>query len=77
MPKLKYHCVNRIPFSRGMGSSSAGIVAGLLSGLVLSGVSRAEKMYTKSHHNFLSTAGGRVERSVITITMLVNNKGGR
>lgn len=37
MPLLRYKCVNRIPYARGMGSSSAAIVAGLIGGLVLSG----------------------------------------
>jgi homoserine kinase len=37
MPLLRYHCVNRIPYARGMGSSSAAIVAGLIGGLVLAG----------------------------------------
>ncbi|CAN0075006.1 unnamed protein product [Ectocarpus sp. 4 AP-2014] len=37
MPPLKYRCVNRIPYARGMGSSSAAILAGLIGGLVLAG----------------------------------------
>lgn len=37
MPTLKYHVVSRIPFARGLGSSSAGIVAGIIAGLVLAG----------------------------------------
>ena len=37
MPKLKCHCVNRIPFARGLGSSSAAIVGGIIAGLALSG----------------------------------------
>ncbi|TFJ83651.1 hypothetical protein NSK_004755 [Nannochloropsis salina CCMP1776] len=37
MPLLKYHCINRIPYARGLGSSSAAIVAGLIAGLVLAG----------------------------------------
>lgn len=37
VPPLKYRCVNRIPFARGLGSSSAAIVGGILAGLVLSG----------------------------------------
>jgi len=37
MPPLRFKCHNRIPFARGLGSSSAGIVAGLMAGLVLSG----------------------------------------
>ena len=37
MPPLRYTCINRIPFGRGLGSSSAGIVSGLIAGLVLSG----------------------------------------
>lgn len=37
LPTLRYHVVNRIPFARGLGSSSAGIVAGIVAGLVLAG----------------------------------------
>lgn len=38
LPKnLKVHCKNRIPFSRGLGSSSAGIVGGIIAGLALAG----------------------------------------
>lgn len=37
VPILKYHLKNRIPFCRGLGSSSAAIIAGLVAGLVLSG----------------------------------------
>ncbi len=31
-PELSFECVNRIPFSRGLGSSAAAIVSGLLIG---------------------------------------------
>lgn len=37
LPVLKYHLVNRIPYARGLGSSSAAIVGGLVAGLVLAG----------------------------------------
>ena len=37
MPILKYHVVSRVPFARGLGSSSAAIVAGIIAGLVLAG----------------------------------------
>lgn len=37
-PNLKVHCKNRIPFARGLGSSSAGIVGGIIAGLALSGM---------------------------------------
>ena len=36
-PTLKYTVVSQIPFMRGLGSSSAGLVAGLLGGLALAG----------------------------------------
>ena len=32
MPLLEIRCKNRIPFARGLGSSSAGIVAGIIAG---------------------------------------------
>lgn len=37
VPTLRYHLVNRIPYARGLGSSSAAIVGGLIAGLVLAG----------------------------------------
>jgi len=37
VPPLKYHLKNGIPYARGLGSSSAAIVAGLLAGLCLTG----------------------------------------
>ncbi len=37
VPPLRIHCTNLIPYARGMGSSSAAIVGGLIGGLVLSG----------------------------------------
>ena len=37
MPILRYHVVSRIPYARGLGSSSAAIVAGIIAGLVLAG----------------------------------------
>jgi homoserine kinase len=37
VPPLHYHLTQRIPFARGLGSSSAAIVAGLLAGLTLLG----------------------------------------
>jgi GHMP kinases N terminal domain len=37
MPNLHYHVVSRIPYARGLGSSSAAIVAGIIAGLILAG----------------------------------------
>jgi homoserine kinase len=37
VPTLRYHLVNRIPYARGLGSSSAAIVGGLVAGFVLAG----------------------------------------
>lgn len=37
MPPLKYTVVNNIPYARGLGSSSAAIVAGTIAGLILAG----------------------------------------
>lgn len=37
VPLLKYHLVNKIPYARGLGSSSAAIVGGLVAGFVLAG----------------------------------------
>eukprot|EP00922_Rhytidocystis_sp_ex-Travisia-forbesii_P059479 GHVS01088205.1.p1 GENE.GHVS01088205.1~~GHVS01088205.1.p1 ORF type:complete len:410 (+),score=30.39 GHVS01088205.1:111-1340(+) len=38
VPALHYHCINRIPFAMGLGSSSAAIVSGLVAGLGLLGL---------------------------------------
>jgi len=37
VPIVKYHAVSRIPYARGLGSSSAAIVGGIVAGLVLAG----------------------------------------
>ena len=37
LPILRYHLKNNIPYARGLGSSSAAIVGGLVAGLVLAG----------------------------------------
>ncbi len=37
VPPLRIHCNSQIPYAKGMGSSSASIVGGLIGGLVLSG----------------------------------------
>lgn len=37
LPTLKYHLINRIPYARGLGSSSAAIVGGLVAGFVIAG----------------------------------------
>jgi homoserine kinase len=41
-PELSYRCANEIPYARGFGSSSAGIVGGLLAGFALAGVDADE-----------------------------------
>jgi len=52
VPTLKYTCVNRIPYARGMGSSSAGIVSGLLAGCIISG----HRFKCWGHEEFLQFA---------------------
>ena len=37
VPVMKYKCINRIPYARGLGSSSALVVGGVIAGLVLAG----------------------------------------
>ena len=37
LPICRYTCINRIPYARGLGSSSAAIVAGVMAGLILAG----------------------------------------
>jgi homoserine kinase len=46
VPGLQYECTNRIPFSRGMGSSSAAIVAGLVAGSAISGADLSREELT-------------------------------
>lgn len=36
-PSVAFHCINRIPFARGLGSSSAAIVSGLVAAHIISG----------------------------------------
>ena len=36
-PELKFHCRNEVPFARGLGSSSAAIVSGIVAGFALLG----------------------------------------
>ena len=42
VPDLQYKCTNRIPYSRGIGSSSAAIVSGLVAGSAISGADLAK-----------------------------------
>lgn len=49
VPPLKYTCVQRIPHARGMGSSSAAIVSGVLAGIALSG----HELRGTNHEEFL------------------------
>lgn len=64
MPTLRYHTMSRIPFARGLGSSSAGIVAGIIAGLILAGhrlpcwgsealLQIAAEIEVCTHHTFL------------------------
>lgn len=52
VPPLKYTCKQIIPHSRGMGSSSAAIVSGILAGLVLS----SHELPVKNQEHFLQIA---------------------
>lgn len=52
VPSLKYTCKQIIPHSRGMGSSSAAIVSGILAGLVLSN----HELPVKNQEHFLQIA---------------------
>ena len=46
VPGLQYECKNRVPFSRGMGSSSSAIVLGLLAGSAISGADLSKEELT-------------------------------
>ena len=44
VPELAIHCENRIPLARGLGSSSAATVAGLLAGLAMAGRATEQRL---------------------------------
>ena len=46
IPALQYECINRIPYARGMGSSSAAIVSGLVAGSAISGADLSNEELT-------------------------------
>jgi homoserine kinase len=46
VPALKYECTNRIPYARGLGSSSAAIVGGLVAGSAISGANLGNDVLT-------------------------------
>ncbi len=46
LPALQYECTNSIPFARGMGSSSAAIVSGLVAGSAISGADLSKEDLT-------------------------------
>ncbi len=46
VPDLRFECTNRIPFARGMGSSSAAIVIGLVAGSAISGADLSREELT-------------------------------
>lgn len=46
VPSLQYECTNRIPYARGMGSSSAAIVSGLVAGSAISGANLSNEELT-------------------------------
>lgn len=47
VPSLRYHCKNRVPHGRGLGSSSAAIVSGLIAGNALSGAGLTNDDFVK------------------------------
>jgi homoserine kinase len=46
VPGLQYECTNRVPYARGMGSSSAAIVSGLVAGSAISGADLSNEELT-------------------------------
>ena len=56
MPGLKLHCVNEIPLKRGLGSSAAAIVGGLVAADLLLGQSGGGKRPSLSKHELLDLA---------------------
>mmetsp|Transcript_3305 Transcript_3305/g.7809 ORF Transcript_3305/g.7809 Transcript_3305/m.7809 type:complete len:371 (-) Transcript_3305:113-1225(-) len=54
MPTLRYWTRNRIPFAKGLGSSSAAIVSGILAGLALSGYN----LHVRGEEELLQIATG-------------------
>ena len=63
LPLLKYHVVSRIPFARGLGSSSAAIVAGIIAGLILAG----HRLPCWGSEALLQIAAGIEVRSILYI----------
>jgi len=61
VPLLKYTCVNKIPFGRGLGSSSGAIVSGLVAGLALCGKELSVYGGTAASHEHLYGGGDMVE----------------
>jgi len=51
IPKLRYTVDSKIPYARGLGSSSAAIVAGIIAGLVLAGQEVSENARMRECEN--------------------------
>ena len=47
LPPLRYHCKNHIPHGRGLGSSSAAIVSGLIAGAALAEIELSQQQLVK------------------------------
>ena len=62
VPILRYRLVNRIPYARGLGSSSAAIVGGLVAGFVLAG----HRVPTWGSEELLNLAAN-IEGSIISL----------
>lgn len=60
-PALHVHCVNRIPHSRGLGSSAAAIVAGIAAGCELSGVSVRDGAVVRDALNLAASFEGHAD----------------
>ncbi|WP_228717371.1 homoserine kinase [Allosaccharopolyspora coralli] len=60
-PSLRVRCANRIPHSRGLGSSAAAIVAGITAGCELSGVSVRDETVRQDALNLAASFEGHAD----------------
>jgi len=69
VPTLQYHVVSRIPYARGLGSSSAAIVGGIIAGLVLAG----HKLPCWGSEALLQIASTIEVRLFLRVAILIND----
>eukprot|EP00919_Chromeraceae_sp_WS-2016_P017882 GHVR01042435.1.p1 GENE.GHVR01042435.1~~GHVR01042435.1.p1 ORF type:complete len:324 (+),score=82.01 GHVR01042435.1:134-1105(+) len=58
LPLLKYKCINRIPYGRGLGSSAAAVVAGVIAAFILIGKEYSSDIAKNNIMNIASSIEG-------------------